>query len=107
MEDRCNISNFKKTASPRFMIRGFSVGLRANAEAVTWDALQALGPREFIPPPPLSEELRKNCSRLKTKSEIKPFKDENTQRGNSFAAALEEQEIMNLLKAPWVVGTTT
>jgi len=35
---------FKKTASPQFLIQGFSVGLRANAEAGTWEALKALGP---------------------------------------------------------------
>lgn len=32
-------SFFKKTASPRFLIQGFPVGLEANVEAGTWEPL--------------------------------------------------------------------
>jgi hypothetical protein len=57
----------KKTASPRFLIRGFSVGLRSNGEAGTWKALKALGPRELIfpPHPPCPKISRRKKNQLK------------------------------------------
>jgi hypothetical protein len=63
---------FKKTVSPRFLIQGFPVGRRANAETGTWEAFMAMGPWKVYFPP-LVRKMKKQAH----KAQIQEFKFRN------------------------------